>query len=337
MSRVLGWHNQAPEGRRGLLYSCAWCIAGLWIRLGTLHGSFCSCYTKKTYENWSWKLHFRVSRLSVNSSMIRKKGEVKPVFLQLVLGAVRSKWAHKPRRKAGGTMLHTWGCAAPAALSWPSVPNCTFFQKNTAKSLCSCVRAFPEEPSNVGQVDDVGSALWRSLGLHTRHWQETQPCPELWIKRFHLHSKGLGLWGKCNLKTAWIVRGKILPYMQEIPVFWKDWGAPAKSCVLKIISNLIIQSLTGPCKTHVPQANKGAKKEASRNVFLELCYWSAALAGFGSALPPENKNLETGSYPLENRKRNKILLFFLCVYHLEITEKVRTGENKNITDGWTVS
>lgn len=90
-----------------------------------LHCSFCSCYTKKTYENWSWKLQL----LSVNSSMIRKKGEVKPVFPQLVSGAVRSKWAHKPSRKAGGTMLRTWGCAAPAALSWPSAPNCTFSKK----------------------------------------------------------------------------------------------------------------------------------------------------------------------------------------------------------------
>lgn len=138
MSRVLGWHNQAPEGCQGLLYSCAWCIAGLWIRLGTLHCCFCSCYTKKTYENWSWKLHFRVSRLSVNSSMIRKKGEVKPVFLQLVLGAARSKWAHERAERLEGR------CSTPGAvllpLRWADPPCLTalFPKKYCKESVFIC-------------------------------------------------------------------------------------------------------------------------------------------------------------------------------------------------------
>lgn len=44
------------------------------------------------------------------------------------------------------------------------------------------------------------------------------------------------------------------------------------------VPNVIIQSLRWRCRTHVPQANKEAKKEAGRNVFSGLCYWSVLLS-----------------------------------------------------------
>lgn len=73
----------------------------------------------------------------------------------------------------------------------------------------------------------MGSQLCEdlSLGPCTSHCQETQKYPELSIRKFLLHRKGLGLCGKCYLRTAWIVHGKILPHVWDISVLRKACSA----------------------------------------------------------------------------------------------------------------
>lgn len=128
--------------------------------------------------------------------------------------------------KAGREASGTQGCAAPTVMRLPSVFMLSI-SKTTLQRVCVPQSELFQRRLQMWVRLTTGSQLCEelSLGPCTSHCQETQKYPELWIRKFLPHRKGLGLCGKCYLRTAWIVHGKILPHVQDISVLGKACSA----------------------------------------------------------------------------------------------------------------